>query len=150
MLPNAHLNSHSRKSDSRWEITPSWLSGSWRSFLYSSSVYLCHFLIYSASVRSRPYLFFIVPIFAWNFPLVYLIFLKRFLAFLILLFSSIFLHWSLRKAILSLLAVLWNSAFKWIYLSFSPLPFASFLFSAIYKTSKRQNGHLRRPYRLCV
>ena len=40
-------------SGSRWVITPSWLSGSWRSFLYSSSVYCCHlFLISSASVAS--------------------------------------------------------------------------------------------------
>ena len=34
---------------------------------------------------------------------------------------------SLLKAVLGLPAVLWNSAFKWVYLSFSPLPFASFL-----------------------
>ena len=34
MLPKAHLTSHSRMSGSRWVITPSWLSGSWRSFLY--------------------------------------------------------------------------------------------------------------------
>ena len=33
------------------------------------------------------------------------------------------------------LAVLWNSAFKWVYLSFSPLPFASLLFIAIRKPS---------------
>ena len=32
MLPKAHLASHSRMSGSRWVITPSWLSGSWRSF----------------------------------------------------------------------------------------------------------------------
>ena len=38
-------------------------------------------------------------------------------------------------AFLSLLAILWSSAFKWVYLSFSPLPFASLLFSAICKTS---------------
>ena len=31
-------------------------------------------------------------------------------------------HWSLRKAFLSLLAILWNSAFRCLYLSFSPLP----------------------------
>ena len=38
-----------------WVITPSWLSGSWRPFLYSFSVYSCHlFLISSASVRSLP------------------------------------------------------------------------------------------------
>ena len=42
MLSKAHLTSHSRMSGSRWVITPSWLSGSWRSFLYSSSVYSCH------------------------------------------------------------------------------------------------------------
>ena len=42
MLPKAHLTSHSRMTGSRWVITPSWLSGSWRSFLYSSSVYSCH------------------------------------------------------------------------------------------------------------
>ena len=33
------------------------------------------------------------------------------------------------------LAILWNSAFKWVYLSFSPLPFTSLLFTAIYKAS---------------
>ena len=33
MLPKARLTSHSRTSGSRWGITPSWLSGSWRSFL---------------------------------------------------------------------------------------------------------------------
>ena len=68
------------------------------------------------------------------FPLVCLIFLKS-LVFPILLFSSISLLWSLTKAFLSLLAVLQNSAFRWIYFSFSPLPFTSLLFSAICKTS---------------
>ena len=77
---------------------------------------------------------FIAPIFALNVPLVSLIFLKRSLVFPILLFSSISLHWALRKAFLSLCAILWNSAFKWVYLSYSPLPFTSFLFSAILKT----------------
>ena len=45
------------------------------------------------------------------------------------------LHWSLRKAFSSLFAILWNSAFKWVYLSFSSLPLASLLFSAICKAS---------------
>ena len=63
MLPKAHLTSHSRMSGSRWVITPSWLSESWRSFLYSS-VYSCHlFLIFYASVRAIPFLYFIVLIF---------------------------------------------------------------------------------------
>ena len=146
-------------------------------------MYSCHlFLISSASVRSVPFLSFIVAIFAWNVPLlllllshfsrvwlcgphrrqptrlphpwdspgkntgvgchcllqnvplVSLIFLRRSPVFPIILFSSISLHWSLKKAFLSLCAVLWNSAFNWVYLSFSPLPFAS-LFSVICKTS---------------
>ena len=113
-----------------------WLSGSWRSFLHSCSVYSCHlFLISSASVRSIQFLSFIEPIFAWNVPLVSLIFLKRSLVLPILLFSSISLHWSLRKAFLSLLAILWDSALKWVYLSVSPLSLASLLFSAIRKAS---------------
>ena len=52
-----------------------------------------------------------------------------------LMFSSISLHWSLRKAFLSLLAILWNSAFRCLYLSFSPLLFASLLYTAICKAS---------------
>ena len=136
ILPKAHLTSHSRMSGSRRVVTPSWLTGSWRSFLYSSSVYSCHlFLISSASVRSISFLSFIVPISAWNVPLVPQIFLKSSLVFPILLFSSISLHWLLRKAFLSLLAILWNSAFKWVYLSFSPLLFAALLFTAICKAS---------------
>ena len=55
--------------------------------------------------------------------------------FPILLFSSISLHWSLRKAFLSLLAIFWNSAFKWAYISFSPLLFPSLLFRVICKAS---------------
>ena len=122
MLSKAHLTSHSRRSGSRSVITPSWLTGSWRSFLYSSSVYSCHlFLISSASVRSIPFLSFIEPMFAWNVPLVSLIFLKRSLVFPILLFSSISLHWSLKKAFLSLLAILWNSAFRCLSLPFSSI-----------------------------
>ena len=60
MLSKTHLTSQSRMSGSRWVITPSWVSGSWRSFLYSSSAYSCHLvLISSASVRSIPFLSFI-------------------------------------------------------------------------------------------
>ena len=60
-------------------------------FLYSSSVYSCHLSwIFSASVRSIPFLFFIVPMFVWKVPLVSLIFLKRSLVFPILLFILYF------------------------------------------------------------
>ena len=51
MLPKAHLTSHSRMSGSRWVITPLWLSGLLRSFLYSSSVYSCHLFFISSVVR---------------------------------------------------------------------------------------------------
>ena len=133
MLSKAHLTSYSGMCSSRWVITPSWLSWLWSSFSYSSSLYFCHFfLIFSASVRSIQLLSFIETIFAWNIPLVSLIFLKRSLVFPILFFSSISLHWSLRKAFLSLLAILWNSVFKWEYLSFSPSLFTSLLFRKEY------------------
>ena len=77
------------------------------------AVHSCYlFLISSASVRSILFVSFIEPIFAWNVPLVSLIFLKRSLVFPILLFSSISLHWSLKKAFLCLLAILWNTPFR--------------------------------------
>ena len=62
-------------------------------------------------------------------------FFEVILVFPIPVFSSISLHWSLRKAFLSLLAILWNAAFKWIYLFFFPLPLASLLYSAICNAS---------------
>ena len=69
MLSKAHLTSHSRMSGSRWVITPSWLSKSWRYFWYSSSVYSCHlFSISSVSVRSIPFLSFIEPILLGMYP----------------------------------------------------------------------------------
>ena len=91
MLPKAHLTSHCRMSVSRWVITPLWLSGSWRSFLYSSSVYSYNlFLTSSDSVKSIPFLPFIALTFAWNISLISLIFLKRSLVFPILFFIYFF------------------------------------------------------------
>ena len=105
-------------------------------FLYSSSVYSYHlFLISSASIRSILLLSFIVPILEWNVPLISSVFLKRSLVFPILLISSTSLHCPFKKAFLSLLAVLWNSAFSWVYLSLSPLLFTSLLFSAVCKAA---------------
>ena len=75
-------------------------------FVQFFCVFLPPLLISSASVRPIPFLSFIEPIFVWNVPLVSLLFLKRSLVFPILLFSSISLHWSRRKAFLSLLAIL--------------------------------------------
>ena len=63
------------------------------------------------------------------------IFLKRSLVFPTLLFSSTSLHCSFKKAFLSLLAVLWNSGFSWVYLSLYLLLFTSILSSTICKAS---------------
>ena len=116
--------------------TTEWLITTTTTTTTTKSVCSCHlFLVSSASVRSIPFLSFIEPIFVWNIPLVSLIFLKRLLVFPILLFSSISLRWLLKKAFLSPLAILWNSAFRWVYLSFSPLPFPSLLFWFICKAS---------------
>ena len=64
-----------------------------------------------------------MPICAWNFPLISLIFLKRSLVLTLLLFASISLYLSLKKAFLSFLAILWNSAFSWVCFSLPPLLF---------------------------
>ena len=101
--------------------TPSWLSRSLWSFFYSFPVYSCHlFLISSASVRSLPLLSFIMPIPEWNVPLVSPIFLNRSLVFPIPLLCSISLHYSLKRAFLSLLAIPWNSAFIGYIFPFIP------------------------------
>ena len=118
-----------------WVITPSWLSGSWRSFLYSSSVYSCHlFIVSSASVRAIPFLSFIVPVFAWNIPLV-----SNFLEEISTISHSVvFLYFFAliaEEGFLISPSILWNSTFRWVYRSFPPLPLASLLFSAICKAS---------------
>ena len=119
--------------------------------------YSCHlFLISSASVWSLPFLSFIVPILAWNFPLISTILLKRSLVFPILLcvcvcvyvyytlyyilytilyytIYYIYIVSSIKKVFLSLLAILWSSAFSWVYLSLSPLSLTFLLSSGIPK-----------------
>ena len=62
------------------------------------------------SVRSIWFLSFIVPLLVWEVPLVSLILLELSLLFRSLLFCSVSLHWSLRKAFWSLLPILWISA----------------------------------------
>ena len=95
MLSKAHLTSHSRMSGSRWVCDHTiMIILVVEIFLYCSSVYTCYlFLISSAPVRFIPFLSFIKPIFAWNVPLVSLIFLKRsfpFCCFPLFLFTD---HW---------------------------------------------------------
>ena len=133
MLPKVHLTSHSRMSGSRWVITPLWLSGSLRPVWYSS-VYSCHLflisiaseMVHTFSVLYCAHLCMKCSLGISNFP-------KEISNLSHSLFSSISLHWSLRKAFLSLLAIPWNSAFRCEYLSFSL--FMYLLFSAICKAS---------------
>ena len=100
--------------------------------MYSSFVYSFHlFLISSVLTSLYHFLSFMVPIFKQNIPLVSPVFLKRSLVFPLLWIPSSFTHCSLKKAFLSLRAVLWKPAFSWIYLSLSPLLFTSLLPFAI-------------------
>ena len=55
MLLKAHLTSHLRMSGSMWVITPCGYCV-FKTVWYSSSVYSCHLLISSASVRCIPFL----------------------------------------------------------------------------------------------
>ena len=129
MLSKAHLTSHSKISGSRWVITPLWLSWSWRYFL-NSSVYSCYlFLISSASVRSLPFLSFIVPIFAWNVPLVSLNFLEEISSLTHSIFFPLFLC-IVHIVKLSYLCLLFFGALHsdGYILPFSPLPFTSLFF----------------------
>ena len=99
-------------------------------------MYSCHlFLMSSASIRSIQFLPFIVPIFARNVPLVSLIFLEEISS---LSHSVVFLYYfALITEEVFLISPRYSSfsAFRWVYLSFSPLPFTSILFTAICKAS---------------
>ena len=95
-------------------------------------MYSFHLFLISSAL---PFLSFVVPICGQNVPLIFPIFLKGSLVFPFLLFSSSFMHCSLKKAFLSLLTILWNSVFSWLYLSLSPLLFVSLLSSPICKAS---------------
>ena len=114
-------------------IIPLWLSESWRSFLYISSVYSCHLLVNlmlgpTISVLYCAHLCMKCSLSISNFP-------EEISSFSHSLFSSVSLQCSLTKAFLSLLVILWKSAFRWVYLSLCPLPLASLLFSAVCKAS---------------
>ena len=120
MLPKAHLTSHSRMSGSTWVITPSWLSESWWSFFI---VPLC------SVVTSLYYLLLLLGPYHFC-PLPALLLMKCSLA----IFNFLEDISSLSHSIVFIYFFA-NSAFKWIYLSFSPLPFSSLLFSATCKAS---------------
>ena len=104
MFPKAHFPLHSRMSGSRWVITPSWLSGSWRSFLYSSSMYSCHLFLIPLLLLG-PYHF---HLYCAHLCMQCSLGISNYLEISSLYHSivSISLHWSPRKAFLSLLAIL--------------------------------------------
>ena len=132
MFLKARLTLHFSMSGSRCVTTASLFSGSLKLLLYIPEYSFHPFLTSSVYVRSLSVLFFIMPIFEWNIFLIFPIFQKRPLVFPILLFSSTSLHYLRRP--MSLLALLWKSAFSWVHLSLYPLLFAS-LPSAITKAS---------------
>ena len=137
----AHLTSHSMisHSGSRWVTTQLCFSRTLRALLYSSSAYSHHlFLISSASVRSLQFLFFIMPILAWNIPFISPIFLKGSLVFPFLLFSAISWHCSFKKAFLSLHAIsgtLHSVRYIFPFLPLFLLLFFSQLFVKPYQTT---------------
>ena len=105
-------------------------------FLSSSSVYSCHLLLISPfSVRFIHFLSFIVPIFVMKCSLGISNFLEEISSLSHSIVSLYFLALITEEGFLTLLAILWNSAFKWVYISFSPLSFSSPLFTAICKAS---------------
>ena len=67
-----------------------------KTFFVSFCVFLPSLLVSSASVMALPFLSFIMPIYAWNIPLIPPIFLKKSLVLHIILFASISLHCSLK------------------------------------------------------
>ena len=127
MLPKAPLTSYSRMSGSRWVITPSWLSGSGRSFLYSS-VYSCHLFLYLV-VLLGPYHFCpllspsLYEMFLW-----YLKFSSRDLQSFLFCCFPLFLcidHWGrLSNLFLLFFGTLHSDAYIYPFLCFSPLFFS--------------------------
>ena len=105
-----------------------------KTFLRSSSVCSCHlFLISSASVRPIP-----LVIYCVHLCMKYSLGISNFLEEISSLSHSVVFLYSFEifhlKRLFILLAVLWNSILR-VYLSFSPLPFISLLFTAICKAS---------------
>ena len=99
MPPEAHLSSHSGcLALGEWSHDGGYLGHEDLFCIVLLCILATSCLISSASVRSIPFLSFTESLFARNIPLVSLIFMKRSLVFLILLFSSISLQWTLRKA----------------------------------------------------
>ena len=126
MLPKAHLTLHFRMSSFRWVITPLRLSGHEDLFVQFFCVF-CHlFLISSASVRSIPLLSFFCAHLCMKCSLSISKFLEEISHLSHSIFSLYFFALITEEGFLSLIAILWNSAFKWVYISFSSFPLLLF------------------------
>ena len=133
MLPKAHLTSCSRTSGPSWVITPSWLFGSLRLFFFFFLVLLCilatpswYCLLLLGPYHAHPLM---------KCSLGISNFLKNISS---LSHSVVFLYFFALIAEEGFLISLCYSlelSFKWVYLSFSPFPFASLRFSAVCKAS---------------
>ena len=132
MLPNTHLTSHSRMSGSRRVNISLWISRPLRPFLYSSSIYSCHLFCF-CYILTISVLCHVHPCTKCSLNISN--FLEEISSLPLLLFSSVSLHYSFKEAFLSLLVIVRNSVFSWVYPSLSPLPFISLLSSAVYKAS---------------
>ena len=104
--------------------------------MYSSSVYSCHlFLISSASVESIPFLSFYQAHLCMKYSLSISNFLEEISS---LSHSVVFFYFFAliaEEGILISSAILWNSVFRCLYLSFSPLLFSSLHCTTICKAS---------------
>ena len=125
MLPKAHVTSHSRMSGSRWVITPSWLSESWRSFLYLELHYYNHWSY--------------IELFIWSTASSLVI---------------IFIGGSVIHLVIQEIIILWNkqntnaiasniSGIKSKYFSHEPPPTNQFFFFFFLRWSRLRNGSLK-------
>ena len=109
VLPKAQWTYHSRMSGSRWVITASWLSGSWKFFFFL--VYFCVFLPPLLNTLCFCWVLSISVLYWAHLCMKYSLGISKFLEEISSLSHSIVsfisLHWSLRK-ILSLWATFWT------------------------------------------
>ena len=140
MLPKAHLTLHSRMSGCRWVITPLSLSGSLRSFLYSSSVYSCHLFVLSSAC----YVHTVSVLYCVHLCMKLSLDISNFLEEISSLSHSIvFLYFfSLISEEGFLISPCYSVelCIQWVYHFLSPLLFASLLFTDICKASS--DSHL--------
>ena len=122
VLLKAQLTSHSRMSGSEWVITASWLFRPLRSFFVQ---FFCVNFPSLLLLLGLHLSLLCLPLMKYFFDISN--FLEEISSLSFLLLSSVSLHWPLKEAFLSLLAVLWNSVFSWTYLSFLPCSLPLFL-----------------------